>query len=101
MGEDPQGESRAITKKPAEVSRKRKKVQPLQDRFGKGSRVRQDRPTPNCNGKLLECSRKKSGQDKATALCFALATRLELPTPDPAGVASRCERCAKFSLNTR
>ena len=44
------------------------------------------------------CTQHSSGigrtqaQDKATALCVHTATGLGLPTPPPAGVASRCER---------
>lgn len=73
------------------------KREPGQERFSFAAEAGQQKK--NCHRTFLGMQTDEDAEDKANALCFAPAAKLELPTPLPAGVASasRKEVLLRFS----
>ena len=86
LARDPQGESRAFTKNGRKFAGTGAKKGCVRKGFPFAAEAGQQKK--NCHRTLLGMQTDEDAEDKANALCFALATRLELPTPRPAGVVS-------------
>lgn len=100
MGEDLQGESRAVTKMCWKCAGTRMPKGCVRKGFV-GMRIRRT-PPRNSHSPLSGTHTDREAQHKATALCFSPAAELELPTPLPAGVASLKRKvCYVLSQDTR
>ena len=100
MGEDPQGESRAFTKNGRTFAGTGAKKGCVRTGFPFAAEAGQQKK--NCHRTFLGMQTDEDAVDKANALCFALATRLEFPTPKPCrcSVADGERKCYEYTQDT-